>query len=166
MSRRSGERRSAGARRWAWIGGIAGALAVSGALVAVLYERGDSESTGSKRLSARSEQTDDRSTGTPDEAAPTEWTHTFPKAYAGPVWITVTSPDSRVRAITITWGPWERRVVHEGTEPVSYLFSKQADSEVPLTVVVEPGAKVTFESGTPPAGAEDINADWVEIGGG
>jgi hypothetical protein len=156
MSRRSGERRSAGARRWAWIGGVAGALAVSGALLAVLYERGGREPAGGDGMSGgATEQVD-------EEFGRTKWRHDFPDSYSGPVWITVESPDSRVRDVTINWGVWEKRFTHDGTEPASYRFSKDPGPSVALTVKVEPGAKVTFSSGTPPADAEDINAGWTK----
>lgn len=162
MSRRSGERRSAGARRWAWIGGVAGALAVSGALLAVLYEQGDSEPPTDKTSSDRpAEVAGDKPVG----PVKSEWEDDFSAEYAGQVWITVTAPDSRVREVTLTWGPWQRTVPHEGTDPVSYWFTKQGGTSDPLTVVVEPEANVTFEQGTPPKGAEDINADWTRIGG-
>jgi hypothetical protein len=139
---------------------VAGALAVSGALVAVLYEGGGSEPAGEKTSSDRPAAVADAQPGKPAKG---KWEHTFSDAYAGPVWITVTASDSRVRAVTLTWGPWQRTVPHEGTEPVSYRFSKQAGTSDPLTVKVEPEANVTFQDGTPPIGAEDINADWTEI---
>jgi len=161
MSRRSGERRSAGARRWAWIGGVAGALAVSGALLAVLYEQGDSGPPTDKTSSDRPvEVPGDEPVG----SVKPEWNHDFPADHAGQVSITVTAPDNRVREVTLTVGPWQRTVPHEGTDPVSYWFTKQGGTSPPLTVVVQPEAKVTFDEGPPPDDAEDINADWVRIG--
>jgi hypothetical protein len=163
MSRRSGERRSAGARRWAWIGGVAGALAVSGALLAVLYESGDSKPAADDASSDRPVEVAGELPGKPVK---TRWEDTFDAAYGGPVWITVTSPDDRLREVTLTWGPWQRSFPHEGTEPVSYEFTKQANTSDLLTVDVEPEANVTFEQGTPPVGSKDVNEDWTEIGGG
>ena len=153
-------RRFAGAR-WAWIGGIAGALAVSGALVAVLYERGDSGSGGGDGSSGRPQKVAEDASAEP---AKTLWRHTFSESYTGPVWITVESSDGHVRNVVITWGPWERHVVHQGTEPASYLFTKNPGPNVPLAVEVEPEAVITFGSGKAPVGAEDINADWVRSG--
>jgi hypothetical protein len=77
------------------------------------------------------------------------------------VWITVEAPDSDVRTIVVTWGAWQRRIVHEGSDVASYRFTKDPGATVPIVVDVEPDAVVTFGSGTPPPDSEDVNAGWT-----
>ena len=97
---------------------------------------------------------------------PVEFTHTYPAAYDGPVWITVSAPDVGVRTVTIDWGPWQRRIMHESAEPASYWFGKEANepgrAEL-LTITVEPEADVEFHQGEPPADATDVREEWVRV---
>lgn len=148
----------AGARRWVWIGGAIGAMAVSGALVAVLNEHDNGEGGGTGGAGEAGDSADE----TVPEPGQTHWRYTYPESYAGPVWITVEAPDNRVRQVTITWGAWQRRLVHEDVEPTTYLFNKSPGPTVPIAVDVEPEATVTFGSGTPSPDAEDINAGWTQ----
>jgi hypothetical protein len=135
-----------GRRRSAWAGLVIGIIAVSGALVAVLHDRGG-ESEASPQ---------------PDEAV--KISHTWPATFGGQVWITVDADDATPRSVTIDWGPWERRFVHESADPVTYWFTKDppkpGDDNVPATVRIEPGAKVTFDQGPPPVGALDRSTGW------
>jgi hypothetical protein len=128
---------------------VVGVIAVSGALIAVVSASGDG---------------DEPKPGRPVEES--SYDHEFPADYAGPVWITVDAADAGARTITIAWGPWERRIIHEDAGPVTYVFTKNPpspdDENVPTTVTVEPAARVEFGNGpTPPAGAVDVNADWT-----
>lgn len=141
-------------RWWLWLGLVIGAVAVSGALAAVLYERGD---TGN------GDSDDDDDGDRPELELAAEWEHAFPESYSGPVWITVQAPDEATRTITIVWGPWQRTILHRGTEPVSYLFGKGEGPTVPTWVGTEPEAQITFHRGTPPDGAVDVNADWERV---
>lgn len=144
-----------------WLGLAIGILVVSGALVAVFHDReGDDGGDGGE---------DDRRRAAAAAAAePTEASHEWPSSYAGPVWITVDAGDTTPRTIVIRWGPWERRIIHESADPVTYEFAKSPDDvgepTVPTAVRVEPGAEVTFGSGaTPPADAVDVNAGWTRV---
>lgn len=138
-------------RRGVWAGLVIGVVAVSGALAAVVYAGGDDDSAEGREASAR-----------PDE--PVEASHEWPADYTGQVWITVTAPDDAPRSVTIRWGPWERRIVHDSAEPVTYWFTKAppepGDVNVPTTVRVDPGAQVAFDLGAPPVGAVDASTDW------
>lgn len=147
-----------------WAGGVFGAVVVSLAVFAVLNERGTSRDRPDRSASASTADAggvsidDDASA---DEPGQELWRHTFPESYTGPVWITVESPDDRVRTLTIVWGAWKRGIVHEGTEPVTYHFAKGGGPSIPVTVAVEPAATVTFGSGeTPPPDAQDVNDGW------
>lgn len=129
---------------------VIGVIVVSGALVAVVAGPGGGGDGG----------------GGEAPPGPAEFTHTYPAAYDGPVWVTVSPPDGGVRTVTIDWGPWQRRVVHQGAEPASYWFSKgvdEAGEPAALTVTVEPGAEVEFHRGEPPAGATDVRKEWVRV---
>jgi hypothetical protein len=130
------------------VGLVVGVIAVSGALFAVASGTGDDETT--RERVARS----------------STYGHEFPADYAGPVWVTVDAVDATAHTVTIAWGPWERRIIHEDEAPVTYVFTKNppepGDENVPTTVTVEPDAEVTFGNGpTPPADAVDVNADWT-----
>jgi hypothetical protein len=142
-------------RIWVGIVGLAiGIIAVSGALVGVLYDRDES-----------GDDADDETPELPEVA--TESSFTWPAAYAGPVWITVVAEDAGTRTVTIVWGPWQRRITHATAEPVTYVFDKDAngaDEAVPATVRIEPGADVEFGSGEePPADAEIVNSGWTSV---
>ena len=143
--------REAGPR--VWVGVAVGVVLVAGALLAVAYERDDGAGAG-----------DDG--GGPE--ARSEYVHEFEAAYTGDVWIEVDAPDDAVRTVTITWGEWQRQVIHETDAPAAYAFRKldaQAEGEVvPTEVTVEPAAEVTFHAGELPDGAIDVNEDWVEVG--
>lgn len=156
MSGRQGGPRRRGARIGVLVGVVAGAAAVSVAVLAVLNERPD---RGSATASGASAGT---TAAAGEEAGQSQWRHTFPDDYTGPVWITVDSPDARVRTVTIVWGAWKRNILHQGAEPVPYLFAKGSGPNIPVAVAVEPHAIVTFGSGAePPADAEDVNAGWT-----
>lgn len=146
-------------RLWAWIGTVLGAVAVSGALVAVLHQ---SDGDSGDRPAGASEQV-----GPPPAAGRQHWKHEWPATYAGPVWITVDPPDDVPRTVTITWGPWQRQILHDDAAPVTYLFGKSptaaGDATVPTAVDVDPAAVVTFGSGTPPPEAVDINDGWTRV---
>jgi len=139
-------------RRGVWAGLVIGVIAVSGALAAVLYAGGDDGTAQDNEPTSR----------VPEAAV--EKSHEWPAAYAGQVWITVTAPDDAPRSVTIRWGPWERRIVHESAEPTTYWFTKDppepGGQNVATTVRIDPGADVTFDQGTPPVGAVDVNDDW------
>lgn len=146
-----------------WAGGAFGALVVSVAVFAVLNEHGTSREPNQGAAA----NTDDAGDVTPDDDVTADepgremWRHTFPESYSGPVWITVESPDSRVRTLTIVWGAWKRGIVNEGAEPVTYHFTKSGGPSIPVSVAVEPAATVTFGSGaTPPPAAQDVNEGW------
>lgn len=149
--------------RWRkWLGLAIGVVVASGALAAVLHDRGgDGDDGGGGGRDAR------RSEASPAGAEQTtETSYEWPNTYAGPVWITVDAPDAVPRTITIRWGPWERRIIHEAADPVTYEFAKSPDDlgepTVPTLVRVEPGAEVTFGSGsTPPPDAVDVNPGWT-----
>jgi hypothetical protein len=160
---------------WWTIGGVLGALAVSGAVWAAMGQDGsdgDGDSDGGSTTTEAPEPAaapadggEGGEGGGEGRGEPrTDWEHLFDAEYAGPVWITVTAPDDERRTVTITWGPWQRRIVHQDDEPRSYLFSKGAGSTVPLTVEVDPAATVDFGAGTPPVDAEDVNDGWTETG--
>lgn len=138
-----------GRRRGVGVGLVIGVVVVSGALVAVTRDGGGAD---------EEDAAPDRQDG------PTEVTHEFPADYGGQVWITVTAADSAPRSVTIRWGPWEKRFVHESADPVSYWFLKDppqpGDENVPTTVRIEPSADVTFDQGTPPVGARDASTGW------
>jgi hypothetical protein len=142
------EHRSHDRRRGVWVGLVIGVIVVSGALLAVFQSGGDDE--------APPQQAD----------GPREFTHEFPADYGGQVWITVTSPDDSPRQVTIRWGPWEKRFVHESDEPLTYWFTKDPPKpgaeNVPVTVTVDPGADVTFDQGTAPLEAIDKSTEWDE----
>jgi hypothetical protein len=133
---------------------VIGVVAVSGALAAVVYGGGD-------------EQGADREPGGGPPEQAVEVTHEWPATYGGQVWITVDAPDDAPRSITIRWGPWERRIVHDTAEPTTYWFTKDTpqpgDESVPATVRIDPGADVTFDQGTPPVGAVDVSDDWDAV---
>lgn len=148
-------------RLWAWVGTtVLGAVAVSGALVAVLHQRDDPN--GSDRPAGASP-------GQPPAAGRRHWQHEWAASYAGPVWITVDPPDDVPRTITITWGPWQRQLLHDGAAPKTYSFEKsptgQGEETVPTSVDVDPAAVVMFGSGTPPDGAVDVKAGWTRVAG-
>lgn len=126
------------------------------AVLAVLSERPDGGPSTASGDSA------DTTAPTAEEPGQSHWRHTFPDDYSGPVWITIDSPDAQVRTVTIVWGAWKRNILHEGTEPVTYLFAKGSGPNIPVAVAVEPDATITFGSGTePPGGAQDVNAGWT-----
>jgi hypothetical protein len=135
----------------AWLGLAVGIVIVSGALVVVLNDPDDEGGDGDPVPSVR----------TPGQGA-SQSIFEWPASYAGPVWITVDAADAAPRTITIRWGPWERRIVHEGADPVTYEFSKNPGETVPTTVRVDPAAEVSFGSGTPPVDAVDVNAGWTQ----
>jgi hypothetical protein len=141
--------RQAGPR--VWVGVAVGVVLVAGALLAVAYERDDGSAGGDERPEARS-----------------AYTHEFEAAYTGDVWIEVDAPDDAPRTVTITWGRWQRRIIHETDDVVAYAFRKndaQAEGEViPTEVTVEPAAEVTFAAGDLPEGSVDVNDDWVDVG--
>ena len=140
------------------IGGVLGAAVVSGALLAVLNER---DGGGSGDVDGGSGSSSNGGSGSQAaEDARGEWEHHFPETYSGPVWITVEAPDDEVRTVTITWGEWQRTIVHSAAGPATYEFHKNPGPTVPTTVTVEPAAKITFGSGAPPTGAEDVNDNW------
>ena len=149
--RQKGQRRR---NRWWVVGGVVGALAVSGALVAVLNQPEVARSEGGQGASARSD-------GVPaTEPGQMLWRHTWPKSYSGPVWITVEADDDSDRDVLITWGALQRTIVHAGGAAKTYHFRK-GDDAVPIAVEVVPDATVTFDAGPqPPDGAIDINAGW------
>lgn len=155
---------------WWTIGGVLGALAVSGAVWAAMSQdgsdgSGDDDGDGGSATTEAPEPAAAPADGGEGGGEPrTDWEHLFDAEYAGPVWITVAAPDDERRTVTITWGPWQRRIVHQDDEPRTYLFSKGAGSTVPLTVEVDPAAAVDFGSGTPPVDAEDVNDGWTETG--
>jgi hypothetical protein len=128
---------------------VLGVIVVSGSLFAVFHAAGDDE--------AAPEQ-DDR---------PFEVTHEFPAGYHGQVSITVTARDDALRSVTIRWGAREKRFVHESDEPEIYWFVKPTpqpgERNVPVTVTVDPGARVAFDVGTPPMGAQDESTGWDEV---
>jgi hypothetical protein len=143
-----------GRARWRrWAGALVGALAVSVAVLAVLNEQGDRGPAGGAGGEGEIAA---------EEPGQSLWRHTFPAAYQGPVWITVEAPDEEVRTVRIVWGAWQRHIVHEGSEPVTYHFLKGGGPNIAVAVRVDPDATVTFDSGPePPAGAEDVNAGWT-----
>jgi hypothetical protein len=130
---------------------VIGIVAVSGALVAALHDGGGSGA-------------DEREAAPQRQDEPVEASHEWPAAFSGQVWITITASDTAPRSVTIRWGPWEKRFVHESDEPVSYWFTKDppkpGDQNVPATVRIEPGADVTFDQGTPPVGSVDASIGW------
>lgn len=138
-----------GRRRGVWVGLVIGVIAVSGALVAVLQDSGGDDEPSPLP-------------GGPIE--PVEVTHEFPADYSGQVWITVTAADDAPRTVTIRWGPWERRFVHESPDPETYWFTKDppqpGDENVPTTVRIEPGADVVFDQGSAPIGSFDMSTGW------
>ncbi len=140
-----------GRRRGVWAGLVIGIIAVSGAFVAVLHDRGGGNG---EEASAQRQQQDE----------PVEVSHEWPATYGGQVWITVTAADAAPRSVTIRWGPWEKHFVHESDEPLSYWFTKDPPApgaeNVPATIRIEPGADVTFDQGTPPVGAIDTSTGW------
>ena len=148
-----GAGRGLGRRRGIWVGLAIGVVAVSGALAAVLYG-GDGGADGSGSAARQGE----------DPNGPVEVSHEFPASYGGQVWITISAADDAPRSVTIRWGPWERRLVHESDGPVSYWFTKNppqpGDENVPATVRIEPRAEVEFAQGTPPVGAVDASTEW------
>jgi hypothetical protein len=156
VSGRKGGPRRRGARIGVVVGAVAGAAAVSVAVLAVLNERPDSGSPTTRGASAAT------TAAAAEESGQSQWRHTFRDDYTGPVWITVESPDSQVRTVTIVWGAWKRNILHEGAEPVTYLFAKGTGPNIPVAVAVEPDATITFGSGAePPTDAQDVNAGWT-----
>jgi hypothetical protein len=146
--------------RRAWAGIFIGLLVVSGAVAAVLYGDGRDESGA-----------DGAPPPTSEPAAPTSQTHEWPAEYGGPVWITVDAADAAPRTITLSWGKWERTVVHLESGPISYEFTKgepqPGDGNWPTIVEVDPGADVSFDQGDdPPSGAIDVNDGWIDVTGG
>jgi hypothetical protein len=122
---------------------------MSGALLAVLHDRTDSDADAS-----------------PQREEKTEWTHNYPADYVGPGWITVDVPDDAPRTLVIRWGAWQKRVHLDLDAPTVYVFSKDSIDEsgesVPTTISVEPAAVVTFDQGPNlPVGSEDLrDAVW------
>jgi hypothetical protein len=125
-------------------------------LAAVLYG-GDGGADGSGSAARQRNEPDGLD-------GPVEVSHEFPASYGGQVWITISAADDAPRSVTIRWGPWERRLVHQSDGPVSYWFTKDppkpGDENVPTTVRIEPRAEVDFAQGTPPVGAIDASNDW------
>jgi hypothetical protein len=161
VSRRARSNSRGAGRVWASVGTILGAIAVSGALIAVLHQR-DQGNDGDRPAGATDE------TGPPKATGRQHWQHEFPDGYAGPVWITVDPPDDLPRTITITWGPWQRQLLHDGNEPGTYLFAKSptapGEATVPTSVDVDPAAVVTFGQGkSPPRDAVDVNEGWIRV---
>jgi hypothetical protein len=140
-----------GRRLWAIIGGVLGAIAVSGGLVAVL---GNSENDAE----GQDESAEETLAG-----AQEEWRHEFPESHAGQVWITVEAPDDEPRMVTITWGEWERRVTHTAEGPRTYVFTKDPGPTVPTVVRAEPAAVVEFGAGAPPDGSENVDEGWTRV---
>jgi hypothetical protein len=154
-----------GARhRSTWLGLLIGVVAVSGALIAVVHDRGGD--AGDAGRAGDADRAAARSGPVATSHARTEWTHEWSAAYSGPVWITVDAGDAGVRTVVIRWGPWQRRIVHETADPVTYVFKKDptraGDRLVPTTIHVEPGAEVAFGQGaTPPTNSIDVNDGWT-----
>lgn len=138
-----------------------GAVVVSGAVVAILNEGGEDDD-GEEEASDNTDPTSVEPANEPDE---TSWNHRYPEHYVGPVWITVETDDGTARNITITWGPWQRKAVHDGAAPLTYLFRKDSEDLVTVVVDVEPpvDADVTFGHGDPPNDGIDVNAGWVHL---
>ncbi|MGH9213952.1 MAG: hypothetical protein ACRD2C_25255 [Acidimicrobiales bacterium] len=127
-------------RAFVALGVVVGIAAVSGALFALLR--------------------------TGDEPEPaSEWRHTWDAELAGQVWITVDAEDAATRRITLTWGPWQRQILHASADPVTYWTTKtpspEGEDAVPIMVDVNPGAVITFGEGTPPVPAEDVSQEWT-----
>lgn len=150
----------------ALIGLAVGALAVSGAIVAVLTDReGPATAEDANGSGEAGDGEPEVLTGADGEPMDldTEWLHTFDEDHEGVVWITVTAPDTEVRSVTVSWGPWERHITHATTDPASYHFSKNLGPTVTTVVRVDPAAHVTFGQGAPPEGAIDVNDGWERI---
>lgn len=134
-----------------WVGLVIGVIVVSGALVAVLHGPGSDDSDARRDSPQRLDE-------------PTEVTHEFPAGYVGQVWVTITAPDAAPREVTISWGPWNKHLVHRSAEPKTYWFTRDAATSeadnIPATVHVEPGAEVTFDQGMVPVGAVDASIGW------
>lgn len=141
---------------------VVGALVVAGAVAAVLHGPEGTDTVGDGPAGDREIEDGEIEDGeVTAEGRRPRWEHEYPTSYTGPVWITVTAPDDVARTVTIDWGPWRRRIVHDGTGPVSYRFTKDPGPTVPTVVHVEPAATVQFGSGRPPPeGATDVNAGW------
>ncbi len=89
---------------------------------------------------------------------------TFPEAYVGDVWITVTPTAPGPHEVVVRWGTWERVIEVPGDAPSSYRFRKALDpsgSPSPAVSVGGHDVKVTFDQGTPPAAAQDVNDGWT-----
>jgi hypothetical protein len=133
-----------------------GVLVVSGAVWAVLH--GDNEDEEGEAEGREPP---------PDLPEATSTDHLFPPEYTGPVWITVDADDATPRDVTIRWGTYERIVVHQSGDPVSYEFAKEreetADTNVPAEVEIDPGAEVEFHHGDPPDDAIDVNEGWLLV---
>jgi hypothetical protein len=129
---------------------------VSGAVAAVLHGDGEDEPEQAARR-----------TPSPDLPDPSSDSHEFDADYTGPVWITVDANDATPRNVLISWGDWQRPIVHQTADPVSYEFTKEraetAVTNAPAMVEVEPSAEVTFHQGDPPNDAIDVNEDWIEV---
>jgi hypothetical protein len=91
----------------------------------------------------------------------------YPEVYEGPVWITVDAPDVALRAVTISWGAWQRGIDHASADPVTYWFTKGAGgaagpATVETVVTADPAAEVTSGYGEfVPEGAVDVRDGWV-----
>lgn len=135
---------------------IIGVIAVSGAVIAALYQP-DANDTGTGDPDTDGTVSD----GTVVSDFRTEWEHTFPTGYSGPVWITVTTPRAEPCTLTITWGPWQREILHADAESITYHFRKDNPNDsVPIVVTAQPAAGVTFGTGPPPIAAIDVNEGW------
>lgn len=157
-----------GSRPRARAGRVIAGIAVGAGLVgvAVLAVLGDGSPSGDGRseraAAARGGDAVEASATPPPEAK--RFRHVFESDYVGPVWITVEAPDAGTRSVTIKWGPWQRRITHQGSEALTYHFWKgvtpAGERVPPTTVVVDPGAEVTFGAGAIPEGAVDVNKEW------
>lgn len=143
-----------------------GLVVVAVAVVTVLSDRSSSggDRGGGERVGGARQAAAVKTAPTEPLPAAARYRHVFDRDYVGPVWITVDAPDAGTRSVTIKWGPWQRRITHQGAEPVTYHFWKGITSGIedvpPTTVVVDPGAEVVFGAGEIPQGAIDVNKDW------
>jgi hypothetical protein len=97
-----------------------------------------------------------------------QWTYTYPSDYAGVVWVRVAPrPESRGgetrHDVRLEWGPWKTGfgIRFNGQDHASFIFGKNNNDAVPLTVTVDPPCNISFGVGQPPAGdVHDIGGIW------
>jgi hypothetical protein len=97
----------------------------------------------------------------PEPAAVTA-DHRWPAALVGPVWVRVDPADGSGRTVTLRWGPWRRQVRQTGEGPVTYVFTKPPvppAGNATIIVEVDPGARVAFGEGPPPADGDVVGLD-------